>query len=53
MLVKTRTAIVVLLVAFLVFFGVATLLLLRYYTGLNRVSPMNSTYVEAAGGGGL
>lgn len=51
MLVKTKTAIVVLLASFLICFAVAGLLLLRYYSDLNRVSPINSTFVQAETGG--
>lgn len=46
-MVRTRTALLVLLLSFLLFFSIGALLLGRYYLNGRRVSPQNSTFVSA------
>ena len=46
MVVKTRTAILVLLVSFFVFFSMAVYLIGRYMVEIQKPGPENSVYVS-------
>ena len=47
MAIKTRTAIIVILTAFFVFFSLAAFLISRFMMEIRHSGPDNSVYVEA------